>query len=243
MKTRNIFFALACGLFVLASVNSYAEIKTQDRNTGSGFTKVSVSTAISLYLTQGNSTSVKVEADEEIIDQITTKVNEGKLVIKFDGSSNKKNRNNTGPMKVYVTMPSVEEISASAACSINLETPLTSTGEIDVKLSAACSMSKANITAKKVEVDINGASSMKNGIITADELDVEVSGASSASFDVKVTDLSVEASGASSVKLNGAAKMVEAEASGTSSIKAQDFKCEKSDVKSTGMSSIKLSKQ
>jgi hypothetical protein len=61
------------------AVNAYG-IETQDRHL-SGFTAVSVAGSFDVYLTQGNTESVKVEADDEVIDNIITEVKGGVLKI------------------------------------------------------------------------------------------------------------------------------------------------------------------
>jgi hypothetical protein len=79
-----LFAALSAGTFqsIAAAVPMHKtySIETQDRHL-SGFSGVSVAGSFDVYITQGSTESVKVEADDEVIDDIITEVKDGVLKI------------------------------------------------------------------------------------------------------------------------------------------------------------------
>ena len=83
-----------------APVTKVNSIETQDRHL-SGFSSVNVAGSFDVYITQGNTESVKVEADDEVIDKIITEVKGGVLKI-YTKSSNGFNWNWSGEKKRVV---------------------------------------------------------------------------------------------------------------------------------------------
>jgi hypothetical protein len=92
--------------------------KTEDRKL-SGFSSVKVSSGIDLFLSMGDAESVKVVADEDIIDNVKTEVENGtlKIYMKFKGFNLNWNRTH----KVYVALKSLENLDASSGTDVIAE--------------------------------------------------------------------------------------------------------------------------
>jgi hypothetical protein len=180
-----------------------------------GFHGIRVSSAINLYLSQGQEEKVVVSAaDIKMRDQIKTEVVDGILIIRVEGAWKWWHFRGNNKLKAYVSYTTLEEI----------------TGASDVYVDGV-------ITGDKLLLDLSGASDFK-GAIKVNQLSLHQTGASdshitgqvagmatihsSGASDVKGYDLVVEAcsahaSGASDIQIT-VNKELDADASGASDI-------------------------
>jgi hypothetical protein len=93
-------------------------VKKQDREIGS-FSAISSSSGIDVYLRQGDKESVTVEADENLLDLIVTRIKGDKLVIKTEDPIRRAKK-----LNVYVTFVNVNEISVSSGSDLESSHPL-----------------------------------------------------------------------------------------------------------------------
>ena len=215
-------------------VRGNGTIKVENRTAGT-FTGVDVGGNIDLYVKQDSARSVRIEADENLMQYIEVKMEGEKLVIQpKDGY----NLSGSKHIKVYVSSPVFRELEASGACDIIGETVLSTTDEIRIDISGA-SNAELELKAPKVSAEMTGASSLKLKGQTKDlhiegtgashakcyellseNADVDVTGASSAEVFASVK-LNADASGASDVRYKGNAA-VNQSASGTGSVKKSE---------------------
>ena len=90
------------------------------------FSRIKIRGRGDLFLTQGDSYSVKIEAEEDIIDSIGILVEEDVLVIEEE-----KILFNTSPIEIYVTMPDVNSITMEGSGDIKGENKI-NTEKLDV---------------------------------------------------------------------------------------------------------------
>jgi Putative auto-transporter adhesin, head GIN domain len=81
------------------------KIVSKDISVGN-FTAVDLSGAMSVFLTQGDKASVKVEADEKVIDKVEIEAKDGTLYVK----TKKGGLKNIKTMNVYITFTSLSSI-------------------------------------------------------------------------------------------------------------------------------------
>ncbi|MDQ2177737.1 head GIN domain-containing protein [Marinifilum sp. D714] len=122
-------------------------VKKQDREIGS-FSAISSGSGIDVYLRQGDKESVTVEADENLLDLIVTRIKGDKLVIKTEDPIRRAKK-----LNVYVTFVNVNEISVSSGSDLesshllkfeNLDISVSSGADADLELQAddlTCSVS------------------------------------------------------------------------------------------------------
>ncbi len=84
-----------------------------------GFTGVLVSSGIDVYLSQGGSFDIRVEADENLQEVILTELEGNNLVVKTD----RVNIRNAKSKKVHVTLPELRELKISSAGDCVGQTP------------------------------------------------------------------------------------------------------------------------
>jgi len=164
MKTIKIQNLLLLLLFtgMTISVSAVKEkTKSEIRNVGA-FSRVHVSSGIDLFLTQGNSQEVRVEADPDLIDKIITKVENGTLKISVRDKMNwdlgwKLTR------KVYVTFVDLEKLDASAGSDVYSQNPFKLK---ELKISSSSGS----------DVQIDGLTAEFVSVVTSSGADAKVSG-------------------------------------------------------------------
>lgn len=132
----------------------------------SSFTKVKSSGSFEVFIAQGNTTEVNVEAEQTILPYIETTVSGGTLLIDIEGWNSVINHR---PMKVYVTTPSLTSVKMSGSGSI--ETELIETGEMELFVSGSGNI-LTNLSADGVDAGVSGSGQI---IISGDAADTKFS--------------------------------------------------------------------
>lgn len=184
-----VTFLSSCGRTITGSGN----IISEKRNT-ENFVGVEAATSLTVKLKQGDQNSVTVEADDNVMRYVRTRVKGNVLVIDFDHNGSLSNVT----VVVTVTAPRFTKIEASAAAVIEAAHPLTG-DKISIEAS-----SSASITAE----------------IDAPEVNVEASSAATVRLKGKTRNLDVDASSSAAVDAtNLMAENVKADASSAASIR------------------------
>jgi len=102
-------------------VKGNGDVETEKRS-HKNFDEIAVSGGIDVHFVQNSKYSVKVEADENLLEYIVTEVKGDKLVIRKKKNINVKR---SKAFDVYVSAPNLEYVSASSGSDFN------TTGEID----------------------------------------------------------------------------------------------------------------
>ena len=201
----------------------------QDREI-SNFHGLEVGGAFHVFLTQGDKESLRIEADENLMDIIITRVKGGILEIET-----KEDIRESKALNIYITFNSLNHLDISGACNLegenkfklddlNMECSGASqvmlkfaAENMDFDCSGACNLDLYG-SAQSLNLDLSGASKFNAFDLQLAEADVDISGASHARLFVR-TQMSAEVSGAGSLKYKGDAKLINHEVSGAGSIK------------------------
>lgn len=194
MKT----ITLLLSIFISLNMAAYETVKKEERRLES-FSSINVGSAFKVILSQGTKQSVFVEAEETYIDKIQTTVRDGKLYIELKNLEKRRNHN-FKTLNVYITIPAIRSIEATAAANVSIQTPFESKETVSFKLSGASNLHDFTLNCKKLELELSGASKL-NVDLTADELDVNASGASKLTISGKVDVVDIDGSGASHIDL------------------------------------------
>lgn len=238
--TKFILVALTALLFSSCnySVNSKSirgsgHVTTENRTVEGDFNSIEVSNAIDLVIEQGNKREISVEADDNLQNSITTKVENGVLIVACDYNS----FINIESKKVTVKMPIIEELQASSASSIRSINTLK--GEkISLRTSSAATINvkveSDNITSKSSSgstISMNGmalnleAIASSGSTINAYELlanDVTAKSSSGSSIHVHpIVSLKAKASSGSSITYNATPRSIEKNSSSGASIDSE----------------------
>ena len=197
-------------------INGDGNLKTETRSAGQ-FNDVQVSGSVDLYIKQDSNRSVKIEADQNLLEYIEV-YNEGdRLVVR---TRNGYNLRPSQDIKVYVSSPVFKKLETSGACDIYSENQIVSSDPIELGMSGSCD-GKLDLKAPKVITDLSGACSIEikgetkdfsaggSGStnfkcfgLMAENVEVDISGAGDAEVYASVK-LDVDVSGAASVRYKG----------------------------------------
>ena len=195
---------------------------TEKRNINEPFTKIEVSRGIEVIIDQADNVEVEVEADDNIIKHITTKVMNNVLVISSD-----ENINFAETETVRVKMPIINGLQASSGSNIKTNGILRGTSiwiksssgsEIDATLEydavdgESSSGSEISFAGKalKLTTGSSSGSEINAGNLIANEIVSEATSGSSSNVHPLVV-LTAKASSGSSITYQGSPKKVNKE--------------------------------
>ncbi|MFA5296993.1 MAG: head GIN domain-containing protein [Lutibacter sp.] len=224
-----LFTTTSCGTDSVFGIKGNKNIVSEDRSISADFEIISVQQGINLFITQGESVKLNVEADENILDLLITEVKNNELKIYF-----KKNVYQAKARNVYLTASSISEIKTSSGASVKSENTLQATSLnldsssgsfIKIYTNAneltceASSGSTITIIGKSKTFSVNASSGSS---ISANELktiDAIAKVSSGANIDVNVTGkLMAKASSGGAIDYEGNPKDVDKETSSGGSV-------------------------
>jgi hypothetical protein len=225
------YSTLSSGCQYITGTIGNGNVTKQDRTVGS-FDALDVSSAFDVYLTQGNSNSLTVEADDNLLPLITTEVVGNTLKI-----YSAKPITHAKSMKIYLTFVTLKSIEVSGAVDLKTqnkisgpEMHMTCSGASDADMEVAydkfdmdCSgASKMTLrgTAGDVNVDFSGASKLNAYDLVVENMYLDISGAGEANVNV-TKNLRAEISGAGDVRYKGNPN-IDQHVSGAGSVKKVD---------------------
>ncbi len=192
MKTL-IFFAAAILLISCDGINGTGvtgngNIRTEKRNTGN-FDGVKTSGSIDVEINSGDTYSVSVENDDNLLQHVVTKVNDGTLDIYYeDGFSI-----NNDHAKVYVTAPGLGKLVTSGSANITAQDVIKNAQKIKISVSGSGDV-KARVDAPAVDASVTGSGNITLSGSTKDfdcsatgSGDLNCSGLQSENTTVRVT--------------------------------------------------------
>lgn len=212
------------GCMFLDGVDGNGHVIKETREVSS-FSGLYVGGAFNVFLTQGGSESLSIEADENLMPLIETRVKGNTLEI-----TSKENIGRYKKLNIYINFENLKTLDVSGACEVKGEglgfptLRFEASGASDVEL---------NLTADDLICDYSGASEITlSG--KAGKCNIEMSGANEIdAYDLEVGDMEINASGASDAKIfvTGSLKV---RSSGASSIRYKGSPTVDSDVSCAG---------
>ncbi|MEP7109535.1 MAG: head GIN domain-containing protein [Ferruginibacter sp.] len=224
------------GLLLLSSCNQRmgsGNIVTEKRQTGD-FEGISVGGAFAVEIKKGPVTEVEVEADDNVISFIETKVSGNVLKISTKNGTGFNNAH----FKVYITAPEINSFNASGAAKVKVTGQMKSEGKITLDVSGAAGIT-LSVDAPEVFAEVSGAGyiemsgrtkdytakvsgsgNLKSGDLSSENTDVRASGAGTARVHASV-NLKADANGAGNIYYKGGAN-VQQKTSGAGNVKNEN---------------------
>ncbi|MFD2874326.1 head GIN domain-containing protein [Mucilaginibacter ximonensis] len=194
MKTIKILVAL-----VLFAAGQTFAANIEDRHL-SGFHAIDAAASFDVYITQGRTESVKVEAPADVIKEVLTDVRGGTLNIHtknhFGGWGNIFNHKK---VVVYVTVTSIDDINLTGSGDIYFKDGL-NTGNINIQITGSGDI-QGKLTARVLNAGISGSGDLKLWG-RAETQKVEISGSgdyTARDLNTATTTVSISGSGDASV--------------------------------------------
>lgn len=188
MKTKFLLMAFVCFTFVMNA-------QTMKTHKVTSFTSVAIANGLDLYITQGNTHSLKVEATDKQHENIKIKNDGEKLKIEYKG---KWIRNEA--IKVYVTIRNLENLAASGGSDIYVKGDF-KTEKLSVAITGGSDLEIGNLDATKVNLAATGGSDIEIKNLMIDKLKMAISGGSDIDISAgSCNEMNVVASGGSDVE-------------------------------------------
>ena len=200
----------------MAAISAIAQNKLTKEYKFGKITSIEASSVYDIEVTQGNSGTVKVVYDEFFKDRLMVNYINGKLNLEVASTKMRNNNRNIEGIKVYLQMPTIEDLDLSGASSLKASGSF-QTDELDIETSGASSISGLVISGNDLSLDCSGASTLnlKGDFKT---IEAEISGASEIVLNSNSTVFEGEFSGASTVKVYGDHKNTDVVCSGASNL-------------------------
>ena len=217
MKINNV---LKLALIVFVATLSYLPVNAQSRNVAvKSFNSIGVSSGIDLYLTQGNTETITIKGDNDLIKDVVVEQNGTAINIKYKDGINWSRLFHNQSIKVYASFKTLKSLAASGGSDVytqnTLKTDLLSiaaSGGSDLKLTLTCADFKLSISggsdadlkgsAENMILNASGGSDVDAFAFVVNNAKVNVSGGSDANIYVNKA-LEAGASGGSDVNYKG----------------------------------------
>lgn len=219
-----IFSLLACNVIVGdnqvgETVTGSGPVVEQVREV-SGFSGVELAMTGTLHITMGDTSSLRIEAQENLMEYIQTEVRGDTLRIQTPPRINVKV---TRPIQYYLTVENLEEIEVSSSGDIeatgitsdSFSIRINSSGKVtidsldcsslDVRISSSGDTNISSLTAEKLSVDISSSGTLRiaEGQLQQQEIDISSSG----DYDAKnvpsaTAEITISSSGSATVRVS-----------------------------------------
>jgi hypothetical protein len=194
------------------------------------FTGVKLSFHGNIYLTQGATQKVVVEAQQNIIDNLKRDVKGNTWNVGF-----KKSVRNCKPVKVWITIPHLTEATVSGSGNLVTEAEFTGvkdlktsvSGSGDIKLHVQAETIHGGISGSgeirlkgstgRIDMSISGSGDIEAMDLKAHSCNISISGSGDAEFWV-TEELEASVSGSGDIKYKGDAAQVRARVSGSGDV-------------------------
>lgn len=196
------FLATSCDFVTGERVKGNGNIKEESRTPGS-FTGVKSYGFFDVYLSVGNTNSVKIVGEENLLPLIETYIDGNVLKITTkDGY----NINSTRDMKVYITAPSWSVIQSNGSGNLIGETTITGEGKLDISVNGSGDV-KMEVNAPSVEAGVMGSGNMSlKGETKSLETNILGSGDMRA-MDLKAEEVKAKITGSGSAEVYASTKL------------------------------------
>ncbi len=215
---------LLIALFALVSLTAYSQrwetvkgnsqIKKETREVSS-FTSLTSQGPMDVQIAYGNSTSVTIEADENLLQYIETPVEDGRLVIKTKKGINLKS---SSKMTVHVSMTKINSLQLSGSGNIKGSGAFTGDEKTDISVSGSGNLALDFDTFKDMDLSLSGSGNIDLKGSAANSIDAKISG--SGNIDCSNTsskDVDAKISGSGNIKVY-ASNSIEAKISGSGNV-------------------------
>lgn len=187
---------------------------TEDRMVDA-FTKIEVGGALNVNVTIGESTSMTVTGDDNVVALIGSTVTDGTLHLHLNHEGRVKEKT---PLQIIVSCETLTKVDVSGACKVEIDGVTGS--DFDIGLSGASELTLGG-QCSQLQAEVSGASSLKASSLQAARAIVDVSGASNAAVNASDSIIG-SASGASSIRYSGNPEKANVNTSGASSAQSMD---------------------
>jgi hypothetical protein len=197
-------------------IKGNGNVQSQNRNVGS-FNGIKNSCSADVFISKGESGPITVVADENLLEYISTTVQNGILVI-----NTKSSIWNSKKMEVHVSMSGLTSIEMNGSGNLTCSDAITG-NDVKIQINGSGDL-KANLESKNMNLSISGSGNADIAGVRGN-LDMSVSG----SGDVKASNLQLEncstsINGSGDMELGGTVENLSLKIAGSGDINAYNLK-------------------
>ncbi len=215
---------LLTAFFVLICLNSFSQrwetirgngvIKKETRDV-SDFSSLLSQGSMDVQIAYGNSNTITVEADENLLSHIETLVENGKLVIRSKDKVNLKSRSK---MVVYVSMTKLNALQLSGSGNINGDGAFSNSGKTDIAISGSGNIKLSFDSFNELALALSGSGNMDLKGNATKTIDASVSGSGNIECsNINSNDVVAKLSGSGNIKVY-ASNSIDAKISGSGNV-------------------------
>ena len=163
------------------------------------FTEVESSIAGAVYLSEGSVQQVRIESQQNIIDVVETKVEDGILKLKLRNNTILANNSN---LKVYISIPKYRSISLMGSGNVTVENGLNS-HDLSLKLTGSGNIDIDRLYGNDLYSQLTGSGNIRIGAGTEESQTVHITGSGdyeAKNMTSKHADVVITGSGNATVK-------------------------------------------
>jgi len=188
----------------------------------SGFNQVDVCCGMELYFTQGDSEALRIQADDNFMEEIETRVVNGKLEIAYQEDTNVFFRPSQ-PVRLYLSAVELHAVSVSGGGLF--ETKSLTSSKFRLDLSGGSDAVVGDFEVDDLHINISGGGNIIAAAIQTDAVGIELSGSSDAEIEaLTAKTLTLESSGGGDTSVAGSVKEAKIDLSGSSGFDGNDLK-------------------
>jgi hypothetical protein len=212
-------------LFSACAMNPYAERgsgrMTTEQRSVSGINGVSLETSGELFIEAGNTESLRIEGEDNLISRIQTDVRDGLLTIQMQPLNG---FFFTQPIRYYLTVKSLKSISISS--SGDVWAPDLKSDRFSINVSSSGNLKMGNLSTETLDVKLSSSGDVNMGVLNAGSIDVDISSSgylAIAGGEVKRQNIEIGSSGDYIAKnLASSESVVDLSSSGDVDIRVRD---------------------
>lgn len=203
-KIVRILAGLVMGLICVncASAKGSNEEKVSESRNVSAFHSIEVESVVSVYFTQSNTYSLRVEGEKKWVNQTKCTVKDGVLLITW-AEKGKKTTKNVNGLSIYVSAPDLQKVAFEGVGSFNC---------------------KSRLNLKDVKFDVQGVGSLKVADLHARNVKIALEGVGSGELTVDCDRLDASVEGVGSLTLSGKARSAHISKDGIGSVSTRRLK-------------------
>lgn len=139
----------------------------------SGFNRVAIATGGSMQIETGDTESLRIEGEDNIIEHLDVTVKGGKLRIRFEKNGSYRT---TKPLRMYVTVKSLEGIEIAGSCDVKADRLAGET--LDVAVAGSGTVVVGDVSGDRLNIDIAGSGDVEvmNGSVRKQRIEISGSG-------------------------------------------------------------------
>ncbi|KAB8155228.1 DUF2807 domain-containing protein [Kordia sp. TARA_039_SRF] len=200
-------FMTSCNFNFGSGIKGNRNVVSEERDAEESFTVIKASEGLDVYITQSETASIEVEADENVIGLIATDINNGVLKIHTE-----KNIGRCKSKKVHVSLPVIEKIISTSGADV-FSTSIIIAEMLEVKSNSGADV-KLEVEAESIICSTSSGADIKIAG-TADSLEATASsGSDIIAKDLTVKNCNASASSGADVTVYVTEKLVASSSSG-----------------------------